>query len=83
MEKNLRILVSGFLHLRLLQIPEKFIPFDVCLFENSEHRPCGKFRMVGDRDKPMAFRVKEVDVTARLPHRAKSENSEDFDYFTS
>jgi hypothetical protein len=61
-----------------LHVFQEFIPVDVCLFENGKQGACGNLMMVGNRDKPPAFRVQEMDMTAGLPDRFEPKKSENF-----
>jgi len=64
-------------------VPEKFFPVNICLFENCKYCSGGQFRMVGNGHEPPGFRMQEMNMTAGLPDRFKSEICEDLDNFKS
>jgi hypothetical protein len=61
-----------------LHVFQEFFFVDVCLFENGKQGACGNLRMVGNRNKPPAFRVQQMDMAAGLSYRFEPKKGENF-----
>jgi len=62
-----------------LHTPEKFLFFNIRLFQDRQQGADSQFRMVGDSHKAPRFRVHKMNVAAGLPYCPEPESRQHFD----
>jgi hypothetical protein len=67
----------------LLHVLQEFFLLNIRLFQNRQECTCCDLGVAGDRDKPTALGMKEMDMTAGLADRPETKNGKDLYYLKS